>query len=132
VLLALESGPARPPDRGSGSDRSRSPWRAILEDYRRWLGLAPARVIHAPMTLVRFACAVGDRIGGPLNTTAFWRQLEHGNTGRVKPSRARPALSRANGRPRVAAEPAHVQDRWHARIYFVRAHPALHPRFPLV
>ena len=93
--------------------------RAILEDYRRWLGLAPARVIHAPMTLVRFACAVGDRIGGPLNTTAL-RQLEHGNTGDVE------AFTRATGivprewKAALAAEPAHLQDRWHARIYFVR------------
>jgi hypothetical protein len=93
--------------------------RAILQDYRHWLGLAPARVMQVPAALVRLACAVGDRIGGPLNTTAL-RQLEHGNTGDVE------AFTRATGivprewRAWLAAEPAHVQDRWHARIYFVR------------
>jgi hypothetical protein len=93
--------------------------REILEDYRRWLGIAPARVVQVPMPLVRLACALGDRIGGPLNTTAL-RQLEHGNTGDVE------AFTRATGivprewRAALAAEPSHVQDRWHARIYFVR------------
>jgi uncharacterized protein YbjT (DUF2867 family) len=93
--------------------------RAILEDYRRWLGLARARVVRVPMPLVRWACALGDRLGGALNTTAL-RQLEYGNTGDVE------AFTRATGivprewRAALAAEPAHVQDRWHARIYFVR------------
>jgi len=95
------------------------PLREILEDYRRWLGLAPARAIHVPMPIVRFACALGDRMGGPLNTTAL-RQLEHGNAGDVDAFTGATGIVPREWKDSLAAEPAHVQDRWHARIYFVR------------
>ncbi|HEY4997789.1 MAG TPA: complex I NDUFA9 subunit family protein, partial [Usitatibacter sp.] len=54
--------------------------REILEDYRRWLGLGETRVVSIPRGIVHAVTRIGDRLGGPLNSTAL-AQLEHGNTG---------------------------------------------------
>lgn len=93
--------------------------RAILADYRRWLGFGPAPILEVPQWLVSAACRLGDAFGGPLNSTAL-AQLAYGNTGDS------PAFEHATGcgasgwSAMLAAHPAHAQDRWHARIYFVR------------
>jgi hypothetical protein len=83
------------------------------------LGLTPARVSPIPRAVVRFAARIGDLLGGPLNTTAL-RQMEYGNTGSVERFTT---LTGLRPRPFAAAldrAPAQVQDRWHARLYFVR------------
>jgi uncharacterized protein YbjT (DUF2867 family) len=91
----------------------------ILADYRRWLGFGAARVIPMPRALVRIAAWLADRFGGPLNSTAL-AQLEHGNTGDYEAFRAAAGIDALPWKAALAANPAHAQDRWHARIYFVR------------
>ena len=92
---------------------------AILQDYRRWLGLKPAPVIAIPAIVVRGAARAGDWLGGALNSTAL-AQLEYGNTGDYA------AFERASGivalgwREALARHPAHAQARWHARLCLVR------------
>ena len=93
--------------------------RTLLEDYRRWLGFAPARVVGIPRPLVALACAVGDLFGGPLNSTAR-AQLAHGNTGDARVFEEATGCNARGWRAMLAAEPANVQDRWHAQLYFVR------------
>lgn len=93
--------------------------REILADYRRWLGLGAAPVVSIPRGLVRIATGFADRLGGPLNSTAL-AQMEHGNTGDYEAFRAATGIDAVSWQATLAANPAHVQDRWHARIYFVR------------
>ena len=93
--------------------------RAILEDYRRWLGFAPAGVVRVPRWASRLAAWVGDRIGGTLNSTAL-AQLEHGNTGDSEAFARATGIAARGWTQSLALEPAHTQDRWHARLYFVR------------
>lgn len=93
--------------------------REILEDYRRWLGFGRARVIAVPRALVKLATRLADRFGGPLNSTAL-AQLEHGNTGDYEAFHAATGIDATPWKAALAANPAHVQDRWHARLYFVR------------
>jgi uncharacterized protein YbjT (DUF2867 family) len=93
--------------------------RRILEDYRRWLGIAPAPVVTVPAALVRLATRFGDRFGGALNSTAA-AQLAHGNTGDFAAFAKATGLAPRRWRDGLAGEPAHGQDRWHARLYFVR------------
>lgn len=94
--------------------------RDILLRLRAWLDLPAAPVLSVPIWLVRLMARLGDRFGrGPVNSTAL-RQLEYGNTVPAEP------FFRAIGwMPRtmdvaLAARPSHVQDRWHARLYFLR------------
>lgn len=92
-----------------------------LQQWRRWLGLRTATVLAVPNALVRIACWLGEHLGrGPLGKT-MERMLEHGNLGDAD------ALPRMHAQlalvPRtlewsLAHAPSHVQDRWHARLYF--------------
>ena len=93
--------------------------RAILLDYRRWLGLAPAVVVPVPAALAKAAARVGDLLGGPLNSTA-WAQLAHGNTGDADAYARQTGLAPLGWQAALARHPSHAQDRWHARLYFVR------------
>jgi uncharacterized protein YbjT (DUF2867 family) len=93
--------------------------RRLLEDYRRWLGFAPARAAAMPRAAVRLAAWLGDRLGGPVNSTAM-AQLELGNTGDFAAFERAAGFTPRRWREALAQEPAHAQDRWHARLYFVR------------
>jgi uncharacterized protein YbjT (DUF2867 family) len=94
--------------------------RQILEMTRRWLDLPAARALPVPLPLVRLLARIGDLLDlGPLRTTSV-EQIEYGNVSDAA------AFEAAIGfRPRTMAAafeamPSHVQDRWHARLYFLR------------
>lgn len=93
--------------------------RQILVDLRRWLGLAPTRVLPVPLGLVRLAARLGDRVGGPINSTAV-QQLLFGNAGAPEPFVAATGVQPRRWQAALRARPAQAQDRWHARLYFVR------------
>lgn len=92
--------------------------------YRRWLGWPPAREVRPPRWLFAPAYAVGDLLG-----TLGWRPPIRSN---ARFEMARGALGdpsawvAATGSPPVALEealarePAPVQERWFARMYFLR------------
>ena len=93
--------------------------RVILEDYRRWLGLAPASVVRIPRWASRLAAWAGDHLGATLNSTAL-AQLEHGNTGDAAAFARATGIAARGWKESLALEPSHAQDRWHARLYFAR------------
>lgn len=93
-----------------------------LRGWRRWLGCAPAREIRVPDRLTRIGAGLGEALGrGPLGLTML-RMLARGNVGAPDAAaRLRNELGvdvRALGEALDAA-PAQVQDRWHARLYFL-------------
>ncbi|MFI4986437.1 MAG: SDR family oxidoreductase [Alphaproteobacteria bacterium] len=93
--------------------------RQILLDLRHWLGFPPVPVIAVPLGLAAVAARVGDLLGGPLNTTAL-RQLAFGNAGPPGPFAAACGPAPRRWKEALLAAPAQAQDRWHARLYFVR------------
>jgi uncharacterized protein YbjT (DUF2867 family) len=93
--------------------------REMLIDLRRWLGLREAPALPIPMPLVRLMAGVGDIVGGTINMTAL-RQLECGNAAPVEPFVAATGIYPQRWRDSLLAHPAQVQDRWHARLFFVR------------
>jgi len=94
-----------------------------LRKWRAWLGLpAPRAILRVPLWLVRPVAELGERLGsGPLGMTMF-RMLQEGN---VAAADAPQRLERLTGVAPVSLEeslarsPAHVQDRWHARLYLL-------------
>jgi hypothetical protein len=68
---------------------------------------------------VVLAARAGDLLGGSLNSTSL-AQLEHGNTGDYAMFRASSGVDAMPWREQLARFPSHSQDRWHARLYFVR------------
>ncbi len=95
-------------------------FREILFRFRRWLGLGRAWPLPIPRPVMGLLARLGDLVGGgPLTTTSL-RMIEQGNAA------APDHFTRVTGiLPRrfdavLAQHPAQVQDRWHARLYFLR------------
>ena len=96
---------------------------SVLRRYRTWLGFGSARFVSVPVPIMRLIGRLGDLFGdGPVSTNSLV-QMVAGNDGDSA------AFERAIGfRPAGLAEaqarcPAQVQDRWHARLFFLA--PAL-------
>ena len=93
--------------------------RVLLARYRAWLGFGRARFLPVPMPGMGALARIGDLFGdGPVSSNSL-AQLVAGNAGDSA------AYARAVGTaPRSIDEalrrrPAGVQDRWHARLYFL-------------
>ncbi|WP_108787507.1 NAD(P)H-binding protein [Erythrobacter sp. Alg231-14] len=91
----------------------------LLGRYRAWLGMGRPRFVPVPMPLMRVAGRIGDFVGtGPISTNSL-SQLAAGNAGDSV------AYAKAIGfTPRrlddaLLARPAQVQDRWHAKLFFL-------------
>jgi hypothetical protein len=68
---------------------------------------------------VRFVARLGDLVGGPVNGTAL-RQLEYGNAGPPGPFVEAVGITPRRWADALLSRPAQPQDRWHARLYFLR------------
>jgi uncharacterized protein YbjT (DUF2867 family) len=93
--------------------------RQILVDLRRWLGFPAAPVVEVPIKMVKLATTVGDWIGSTINSTAL-KQLSFGNVGSLDAFAQKIGFQPQPWRAALLAHPAQTQDRWHARLYFVR------------
>jgi uncharacterized protein YbjT (DUF2867 family) len=92
----------------------------ILLRLRAWLGLPPAPTLAIPRPLIKALARLGDWIGkGPINTTAL-DQLEYGNAAPARPFVEALGIAPRSMAAALAARPSQLQDRWHARLYFVR------------
>jgi uncharacterized protein YbjT (DUF2867 family)/uncharacterized membrane protein YphA (DoxX/SURF4 family) len=99
-------------------------FREFLLAWRAWLGIAaPRSVLRIPLFLVKPVALLGEWLGrGPLGMTMY-RMLQRGNVGS---NGAYGTLHGCTGveirsvSETLAARPAQVQDRWHARLYLLR------------
>jgi len=103
------------------------PLRDIVTGLRRWLGLRPAPVIAIPRGIVRVAARIGDLlhwlgVRGSVRTTAL-RQMDSVNTADLSPFVDAVGFVPRRFADALAWEPAGAQERWHARMIFLR--PAL-------
>lgn len=88
----------------------------MLGEYRRWLGLAPAREMRLPASVARFVGRVGDMLRfGPISAT-FVAMLEAGALAKTSPDI--PTHPRGFSQF-VWHRPAGTQDLWQARLYLL-------------
>jgi uncharacterized protein YbjT (DUF2867 family) len=96
--------------------------RDYLLSWRRWLGFGSALVLRIPAPLVRAAATLGEHLGnGPLGQT-MTGMLERGNVGAAQaatPLRDCLGLTPRSLQRALDEAPSQVQDRWHARLYFL-------------
>ncbi len=123
VLWAL--GPAAParqiidlagPDRLSLTD--------VILAYRRWLGFGPARIVSLPRPLAALMFRLGDLLGAlgwrpPMRSTAR-HEMARGSVGDPGPWTGLTGIVPQRLAEALAMEPASVQERWFARLYFVK------------
>lgn len=98
--------------------------RELLIAWRAWLGLPPAPVVEVPRWLAWPVAKLGDLAGwlgwpSPLRTTSL-RQMNYGAAGDPAGVASLDDMRVRRFADQLAAEPAGVQDRWHARLYFLR------------
>ena len=91
----------------------------LVTAYRAWLGFPAARLLRAPRWALWPVLKLGDLAGwlgwtSALRTTSL-RQLDYDVSGRAPATQGVRSFADV-----LADEPAGVQDRWHARLYFVR------------
>jgi uncharacterized protein YbjT (DUF2867 family) len=123
VALSRHGAPARIALDVAGPDRLELP--AVVDTFRSWLRLAPAPHWRVPRWLAALGYWTGDvaRWLGwrpPIGSVAR-RELARGAVG--DPSAWRELMSAEPTRlaDALAREPASVQERWFARLYFLKA-----------
>ncbi len=95
----------------------------VLQQYRHWLNFGKAKIIHFPLALIKYIVKVTNVLGiVSLNATAL-TMLLHGNT--TSPEKYQELVNTTGFTPRLFSEmlfakPSHVQDRWHARLFFLK------------
>jgi hypothetical protein len=96
----------------------------VLLALRRWLGLKRTFAIRMPTWLVRAISCLGDTLGllgwrSPVRTTVL-RELAHASAGDPGPWITITGIKPKSLARALAESPASVQERWFARLYFVK------------
>ena len=96
----------------------------VVAAYRRWLRFPPARRVRLPGPLTRLAFALGDFAGmlgwrPPIRGTVA-REILRGAVGDPSQWSRMTGISPRPLAQALAAEPASVQERWFARLYFLK------------
>jgi uncharacterized protein YbjT (DUF2867 family) len=97
--------------------------RELLTQYRSWLGFGRARFIAIPMPVMRMLGKMGDFLSnGPMATNSLVQMIA-GNAGDSKAFASAIGFAPRSLETALRDRPAQVQDRWHARLFFLA--PAL-------
>lgn len=95
----------------------------LLIRYREWLGFGITRFLPVPMPVMRLLGWIGDWLGdGPISTNSL-AQMIAGNTGNSEAFVEAIGFTPRSLDTALRNRPAQVQDRWHARLFFLA--PAL-------
>lgn len=93
--------------------------KTLLGRYRSWLGFGTPHFLSIPMPLMRLMGRLGDMAGsGPIATNSL-AQLVAGNSGDSSEFAKAIGFTPRSLETALLARPAQVQDRWHARLYFL-------------
>lgn len=92
----------------------------ILQRFRQWLGLKPVKTVMIPLAWIKLFTRLGDFLGSqPLNSTSLSMTL-HENIADPKPLQSLVNFKLTPFSRGLEYYPSQTQDRWHARLYFVR------------
>ncbi len=96
----------------------------VIRAYRRWLGWRPARIVSVPPVAAAVLYWIGDMIAwlgwrSPVRSTAR-HELTRGAVGDNSEWMQLTGITPQALGAALAAEPASVQERWFARLYFVK------------
>ena len=93
--------------------------RDMLGLYREWLGFGRAHFVSVPMPLMRVMGRIGDLAGdGPIATNSL-AQMIAGNSGNSATFTDAIGFAPRRIGSALRDRPAQVQDRWHARLFFL-------------
>lgn len=95
----------------------------ILSTLRAWLGFTKARLINIPLTLIRLGSRIGDFIPYSAMNSSSYQMLMQNNI--CSEAEAQHFHEVIGFKPQdyirgVYHYPSSVQDRWHARLFFLK------------
>jgi uncharacterized protein YbjT (DUF2867 family) len=91
----------------------------LLARYRAWMGFGSARFLRIPVPVMRFFGRIGDLTGdGPIATNSLVQMIA-GNTGDSEAFVRMIGFAPRSLEVALQERPAQVQDRWHARLFFL-------------
>ena len=97
---------------------------AIVAEYRQWLGWKPARRIELPRLIGNALYLMGDLAGlfgwRPAMRTTARIEIVRGAVGDLSAWHEMTGISPRTFAQALAAEPASVQERWFAKLYFLK------------
>ncbi|WBQ19406.1 SDR family oxidoreductase [Sphingobium yanoikuyae] len=96
----------------------------IVARYRAWLGWQPARLLPVSSMAMRVGSKLGDLAGymgwrPPMRSTGM-KEMSRGAEGEPAAWNRVTAIAPRSLERTLAADPASVQERWFARLYFLR------------
>lgn len=92
----------------------------ILRITRQWLNLSPVPLLPIPLTFVQFVAKLGDWTqAGPMRSTAL-KHLVFGNVSDPVKFQQQAGFRPQSMQAFFQTNPSHVQDRWHAKIFFLK------------
>lgn len=97
--------------------------RQILPTLRAWLGFKTAKMIHVPLGLIATLAKCGDWLPrSSINTTSFAMLTQQNVTSAAETKKFAQTIG---FKPQdfvlgVYSQPSSIQDRWHARLYFLK------------
>lgn len=94
----------------------------IICCIRQWLGFGYAIKVKIPEMILKLTTKVGDWFKLTLNSALYQMALRNNVASEEETQRFAAILGRKpkNFQEGLAQQPSYVQDRWHARLYFLR------------
>jgi len=97
----------------------------VIAHYRRWLGWPPARPFLLPEWLSTLLYRAGDLAGSlgwrPAMRSTAGKEIVRGAVGDPGPWTAATGIEPQSLASQLAAHPASVQERWFAKLFFLKA-----------
>jgi len=97
--------------------------KTILTRLRSWLGFKKAMLFYTPFWWIRLVAKLGDYFAhSPINTTAY-RLMQHDSVADSEQQRQLQqvlSFSPRSFEQALLQTPSQVQDRWHARLFFLK------------
>lgn len=95
----------------------------ILIQMRSWLGFAKSKLFFVPIGLIRLAARVGDLIPySVLNTNSYKLLIQNNTTSSEETQKFQDEIgfTPQEFTEGIYRHPSSIQDRWHARLYFLK------------
>ena len=92
----------------------------LLLTLRQWLGFGKSKCMSIPKALINCVAKLGDRFARSRINTTSMKMLEHNNIYDPVPFQQTLPFTVKGFTEFLVAHPSGTQDRWHARLYFIR------------
>lgn len=123
VLKFIDTSATQPSQIFNAVGPKRITLHTMLQDIRGWLGFTKARFITIPLWLISWVAKLGDLIPySSLNSTSYKMLMQNNITGEEETAKFHKAIGfePRNFPDGLFSQPSTVQDRWHARLFFLR------------